>query len=250
MQLRPPHKLPLLSSAGKSDVGLRRRKNEDAFILRPEAGFFALADGMGGAAAGEVASRIFVETAAEVIMGNVAQSEKEAVAWVQRVFSSANDRIIDHVANHLHHKGMGCTAELVVAVDDHFVVGHLGDSRTYRFKNGNLKRLTEDHSLVQEQITKGLITPEEARQHPLRNVILRALGISPNPALDLVRGNLSVGDLFLICSDGLTDMLSDAVIQEILSSVGTLPQQVDRLIDMAKSAGGFDNITVVLFQVQ
>lgn len=240
---------PQIAAFGKSHPGLRRSNNEDAFIVRPELGFCLVADGMGGAAAGELASSIFAETTLEVFSGAAGQSEPETVELVQRAFRWANERILDHVKKNPHHQGMGCTAELVSFSSEGFVLGHLGDSRTYRFRNSQLKQLTQDHSLVQDQLNQGLITPAEARNHPMRNVILRALGVNESLSLDLVRGKTLPGDVFLLCSDGLTDMLEDTMIQEVLSFSTDLPQKVDKLIELANTAGGHDNITVVLSEV-
>jgi protein phosphatase len=240
---------PQTACVGKTDTGLRRSNNEDAFIVRPELGFCLVADGMGGAAGGEIASGIFAKTTSEVFSEANPQSEKETLHLVQRAFAWANDRILKHVKENPHHQGMGCTAELVAFSDESFILGHMGDSRTYRLRSGQLKQLTQDHSLVQDQIDKGLITPAEARNHPLRNVILRALGVNESLALDLLRGKTLPGDLFLLCSDGLTDMIDDTVIQEVLSSTMVLPQKVEKLIQSANSAGGYDNITVVLSEI-
>ncbi|MCP4627875.1 MAG: Stp1/IreP family PP2C-type Ser/Thr phosphatase [bacterium] len=241
--------MPKIEFFGKTDVGLKRTNNEDDFVISPELGFCLAADGMGGAAAGELASRFFAESATEVFSGADRRTERETLDLVQKAFSFANKRILDHVKESVHHKGMGCTAELVAFSDEGFVLGHIGDSRTYRLRNGQLKQLTQDHSLVQGQIDQGLITPEEARSHHLRNVILRAVGVSDNLALDLLKGKTFSGDLFLLCSDGLTDMVDDSLIGQVLSSATALPQKVDELIDSAKSAGGLDNITVVLSEV-
>jgi protein phosphatase len=157
--------------------------------------------------------------------------------------------MLSHVEKHPDHEGMGCTAELVGFFNEGFVLGHMGDSRTYRLRNGELKQLSKDHSLVQDQTDKGLITADEARNHPMRNVILRAVGIKQELALDLVSGKTLSGDLLLLCSDGLTDMVDDSVIQEVLSSMIELAQKADRLVELAKSGGGHDNITVVLSEV-
>ena len=238
-----------IASFGKSDAGLKRTNNEDAFMIRPDLGVCLVADGMGGAAAGEVASRIFAETTLEVFSQARYQSEQETLELVQMAFKWANERILDHVKENPHHKGMGCTAELVGFFNKGFVLGHMGDSRTYRFRNGQLTQLTQDHSLVQDQIDQGLITPAEARNHPLRNVILRAVGVKKIAALDLIRGKAFPGDLFLLCSDGLTDMVDDTLIRETLSSSIALPEKVENLVELAKSAGGYDNITVVLSEV-
>ena len=232
-------------SFGKSDVGLRRSNNEDALVLKPELGLWAVADGMGGAAAGEVASQIFSESAVEVFSRVEGRSEQECLALVQETFRLANTRIRD-LAKEKNHQGMGCTAELVVFCGPNYVLGHVGDSRTYRLRQGQMRQLTRDHSLVQDQIDQGLITQVEAKRHSLRNVILRAVGVEESLAVDLLRGKSMPGDLFLLCSDGLTSMVEDQAIQETLFLSLDLPQKVDQLIALAKSAGGHDNITVIL----
>ena len=242
-------RIPQTACFGKTDTGLRRSNNEDAFIVRPELGLCLVADGMGGAAAGELASNIFAKTTLEAFSKTRGQPEQETFELVQRAFAWTNERILNHVKENPHHQGMGCTAELVAFSDESFVLGHMGDSRTYRFRTGQLKQLTQDHSLVQNQVDQGLITPAEAKNHPMRNVILRALGVKESLALDVLRGKTLSGDLFLLCSDGLTDMVDDTLIEEVLSSTIVLPQKVEKLIELANSAGGYDNITVVLSEV-
>lgn len=236
--------------SGKSDTGLVRRNNEDTFEVRQEAGFCLVADGMGGAAAGELASHIFAESTLEVFLNYEDPSEQNAVENVKKAFRMANEKILAHVSRNPLHQGMGCTAELIVFSDRGFILGHMGDSRTYRVRNGLLKQLTKDHSLVQDQIDQGVITSEEARNHSLRNVILRAVGIEESLALDIIRGKTYPSDIFLLCSDGLTDMLEDDVIGHVLKSAGSLSQKTEKLIELAKSAGGKDNITVVLSEIQ
>ncbi len=236
-------------SFGKSDVGLRRSNNEDAFVLKPELGFAAVADGMGGPAAGEVASRIFIETAVDVFSASPPQPEQQASELIQKVFRFSNEKILFAAADNPQRRGMGCTAEVLAFHDQGYVAGHVGDSRTYIFRGKNLKQITQDHSIVQEQLDQGLITPAEARRHSLRHVILRAVGIKETLAVDLIRGKTLPGDIFLLCSDGLTDMVEDALIRKALIPHSDLNQKVDRLIELAKSAGGRDNITVVLCEV-
>jgi len=231
---------------GKTDIGLRRSNNEDVFITSSEQGFCLAADGMGGEAAGELASKIFADTAQEIFADNFNHSEKEVLYRVKQAFSFANDKILDHVTQNPNHEGMGCTAELLAFYEDGFALGHVGDSRTYRFRNGQLRQLTQDHTLVQQQIEEGLISSDNIKNHPLRNVILRAIGQERELALDLLRGNILSGDLFLLCSDGLTDMIQDNQIQEILHSDIEIHRKADNLIESAKAAGGKDNITVVL----
>lgn len=237
-------------SVARTDVGLVRKNNEDAYAIDDRAGYCALADGMGGAAAGEIASRIFVDTAREVFPGQEALPLDQCSAKIQKTFVLANQRMLDHVKSNPDHRGMGCTAELLVCADEGFVLGHMGDSRTYRLRDGVLKQLTRDHSLVQEQIEKGIITPQEARTSPHRNIILSALGTSESPALDIIKGKTFQGDLFLLCSDGLTDMIEDRQILSILISSEDLLRIADDLIAAAKQAGGRDNVTVVLSRIE
>jgi PPM family protein phosphatase len=240
---------PRILSFGKSDAGLKRSNNEDMLILRPEIGLFAVADGMGGAAAGEVASQIFAETVSRVFGEKKGLSGLETLDLVQEVFRQANEEILNHVKENSQHKGMGCTAELLAFDQDRYVLGHVGDSRTYLFRRGELKQLTLDHSLVQDQVDRGLITAEEARRHSFRSVILRAVGVNETLAVDLVRGRSLPGDLLLLCSDGLTDMVDDPSIHNVLSRPGNIALKAEELVELAKSAGGYDNITVVLCEV-
>ena len=206
---------------------------------------------MGGEAAGEVASRIFAETAEAIFVeaGTGDRSEKENYTLVQAAFEKANKNILEHVRKNPHHKGMGCTAELLALSHESYIIGHIGDSRTYRLRKEQLKQLTHDHSVAQEQVDRGLISPAEAREHPLRHIILKAIGINKRLEPDLIKGRIFPGDLFLLCSDGLTDLVDVSLIHRILSSTDALPQKLEKLIASAKSAGGYDNITVVLFEM-
>ena len=235
---------------GKTDRGLIRNNNEDTFVINKDINFCLVADGMGGAAAGEMASMIFAQTADEIFSNGIPATEQEAIDCVQTTFLEANERILAHVAQYPEHQGMGCTAETLAFTNSGFVIGHMGDSRTYRFRQGVLKQLTKDHSLVQDQIDQGLITNEQARTHSMRNVILRAVGVRPSPALDTLRGPIFQGDLFLLCSDGLTDMVDDVEIGRVLGQDGNVLTKSDCLIDLAKKAGGKDNITVVLAEIR
>lgn len=239
-----------LISAGATDVGLRRSNNEDAYVVMPEAGIFALADGMGGAAAGEVASAYFVETTRTVFASRDSASEETNYGLVQKAFRQANKRIFEHTAQHPDDEGMGCTGDLLAFYRDRYVIGHVGDSRVYLLRAGNLRQLTKDHSLVQFQVDRGILTPEEARNHPERNILLHALGTDPVVPFDMLQGSGLNRDIFLMCSDGLTDMVDDAEIQDMLVSADTIQQKVKRLIEAALSAGGWDNITVILCEVQ
>ena len=236
-------------SFGKSDRGLKRPNNEDAFFIKVELGFNVLADGMGGAAAGELASQIFTETALELLSRSPPESGDQSLQLLQKSYELANERILDHVKNQTEDQGMGCTAELLLLFNNKFALGHVGDSRTYLYRKGQLRQLTRDHSLVQDQVDQGLITFQEARTHRLRHVILRAVGTTDTLAVDCISGNTLPGDLFLLSSDGLTDMVEDATIQEVLALPIRIDEKVERLIDSAKAAGGHDNITVILSEV-
>jgi PPM family protein phosphatase len=234
---------------GMTDAGLVRANNEDIFVIDPEARYGLVADGMGGAAAGETASQLFAQTAVERFDAPGIMNEQVAVERVQQVFSLANDRILEHVARYPHHDGMGCTAELIAFTPNSYVVGHMGDSRTYRWRQNSLRQLTKDHSLVQSQIDQGLISESQARTHSMRNVILRAVGVKPDPALDILRGPIFSGDLFLLCSDGLTDLVDDTAIGDVLAHDDSIAQKSLKLIDLAKRAGGKDNVTVTIAKV-
>ncbi len=239
-----------ISFFGKTDTGNKRLENQDVFIVRPELNLCLVADGMGGEAGGELASSIFSETALEVFSGSGDWSEDEIFRMVQNTFHMANEKIRDHIHENPHHEGMGCTAELAVFSGEGVILGHIGDSRTYCLRDGRLRQLSHDHSLVQQQVNQKLISPDEARISPLRNVILRAVGIDENISVDLIKGRIFPGDLFLLCSDGLTDMIEDSSVREILALETSLSEKTEKLIEMAKSSGGKDNITVVLSEIR
>jgi len=235
-----------IESCGRTDVGLQRINNEDAFVSSPEPGLLALADGMGGAASGEVASGIFADTVRELLSGGPPPDEEEAGELVRRTFLVANQRIRELADREPGHKGMGCTGEIVVFTGEGYVVGHVGDSRVYLFRGGRLRQVTKDHSFVQEQVDRGVLTPEQARVHAYRHMLLQAVGIHDTLAVDLFSGKAYPGDLFLLCSDGLSDLVEDSRIEETLASDLSLEEKADRLVRDACGAGGNDNVTVVL----
>ena len=235
--------------AGKTDIGLKRKNNEDAFFISPDQLFCLAADGIGGAAAGAVASKIFAESTIETFSDISNRSGKEIRHRVQSAFRLANANILEHVNQNPDHQGMGSTAELLAFSDDGFIIGHIGDSRTYCLRNQQLEQLTRDHTIVQQQLEAGLISRERIKQHPLRNVIFRSLGQAGDIEIDMLEGNALSEDLFLLCSDGLTDMVPDEHIRDILCTDVEIEDKVENLIKAAKSAGGNDNITVVLAAV-
>lgn len=238
-----------LTLCGRSDTGLKRSNNEDAFLVDSHLRLCALADGMGGAAAGEVASQIFTRAVQDVFSRSAARNEGKTISLMQRAYEVANQEMLEHAAKSVQLRGMGCTAELLVFDDYKFSVAHIGDSRTYLFRNGELRQLTRDHSLVQEQVEQGLLTKAEARNHRLKNIILRAVGTSDTLTVDLIRGEVVPGDIFLLCSDGLTDMVDEESIRRFLALPMGVVEKAEQLINAAKLAGGLDNITVVVCEV-
>ncbi|SFH22255.1 protein phosphatase [Nitrosospira sp. Nsp14] len=239
-----------LNSTAATHVGLVRTNNEDAYLAMPDVGVFALSDGMGGAAAGEIASRCFTETVQAILANGAPVSAAEKCGQVEEVFIDSNRRILEHAANNPDDWGMGCTADLLAFADRRYIIGHVGDSRVYLLRRQCLSQLTRDHSLVQLQVDQGVLTPAEARTHPRKNIILRAVGTDASVFPDILEGEAFDDDIFLLCSDGLTDTVEDSLIQRILSSAAPLQQKADGLIETALAAGGSDNVTVVLCQVE
>ena len=235
-----------IESCGRTDVGICRSNNEDVFVSSSEPGLLALADGMGGASSGEVASGIFADTVRELLSGGPPPAEEDPGELVLRTFLLANRRIRELAAREPAHKGMGCTGEMVVFTDEGYVAGHVGDSRIYLFRAARLRQVTKDHSFVQEQVDQEMLTPGQARVHAYRHMLLRAVGIHDSLAVDLISGKAYQDDLFLLCSDGLSDMIGDSRIEETLASDLSLEEKADRLVRDACDAGGHDNVTVVL----
>ena len=230
--------------AERTDVGMQRQANEDNFIARSP--LFVVADGMGGAQAGEVAS----QTAVEVFKHGLPDGVPEAT--LQQMIGVANRNIHDqaHADSSLSGMGTTITAAFVNSEREEVVVGHVGDSRAYRLRNGILQRLTRDHSLVEEMRRRGQITEEQAEDHPQRSIITRALGPEPEVEVDIQAVPAEPGDIFLLCSDGLTTMLNDERIRELVNGATSLEAAVKTLVDEANRAGGRDNITVSIFQVE
>jgi PPM family protein phosphatase len=234
--------LGIVEQVGRTDVGRQRSANEDSLVLQPP--FFAVADGMGGARAGEVASAI----AAEAFEGASAAGEA-AEAQLARILREANRRIYDLAVTDESRRGMGTTLTAAKVHDTEVSLGHVGDSRAYRMRDGELEQITRDHSLVAELERSGQITPEAAEHHPQRSIITRALGPEPEVEVDTYTLSARDGDLFLLCSDGLTSMVSDDEVAAILRTAGSLDEAADALIKAANQSGGKDNITVVLFRL-
>jgi len=232
----------VVEEVGLTDVGRQRQSNEDSFFEAPP--LFAVADGMGGARAGEVASRMAVE-AFESSRDPDADPEAELVA----IARAANRQIYELAHSDEAYRGMGTTLTAVMVGGREVTVGHVGDSRLYRLRADELERLTKDHSLVAELVAKGRIRPEEAETHPQKSIITRALGVESDVEVDTLTCAASDGDVYLICSDGLTGMLSEDEVADVLRSRESLEGAARHLIAAANQAGGRDNITVVLFRV-
>jgi protein phosphatase len=235
--------LRVVEKAALSDVGRARQGNEDSFL--EQSPLFAVADGMGGARAGEVASRIAVET----LEGDMPDGSAGAEEQLAAVAKAANRRIYDLAQADASHAGMGTTFTAALVTGNELAVGHVGDSRLYRLRDGELERLTHDHSLVEEFVRQGKLTPEEAEVHPQRSIITRALGPEPDVQVDTFTYPGKAEDVYLACSDGLTGMISEGTVQAILAQRESLEDAAKKLIDAANEGGGRDNITVVLWRL-
>ena len=230
-----------ISWGARSDVGLVRGHNEDSFLLR--APLFMVSDGMGGHAAGEVASSIAVETVGEQAPGTADD------VLLGAAVESANMSVIEASEQGIGKPGMGCTATAVLIEGNRMAVAHVGDSRAYVLRQGTLVRITHDHSYVEELVDSGQITADEARTHPSRSIITRALGSDPDMYADHFSLEVNDGDRVILCSDGLSSMISDAEIESLAVSSATPQQAADNLVAAALTAGGSDNVTVVVVDV-
>jgi PPM family protein phosphatase len=243
----------------RSDVGCVRENNEDSFGTAPEMGLFVLSDGMGGLEAGEVASRLTVEA----ILAHCREAEAKPSLPImgERVegVSSASNRLASAIrlANEIVFRasqrgaglsGMGATVVAVRISDERMSVAHVGDSRIYRLRGGEFEQLTQDHSFVAEQVRHGKMTEEEANSSTMQNVLVRALGIDPTVEVDVAEELVMEGDAVLLCSDGLTRELSDAQIAAVLGECDEAQEAAGRLVELAKQAGGGDNVTVIVLR--
>ena len=226
-----------------TDTGRKRRRNEDAYVVEPP--LFAIADGMGGAQAGELASSLAA--------GAVREDEAAAGSGERRVaelIQEANRRVYERSSQDAAASGMGTTMTVAFVGDANVAFGHVGDSRAYLIRDGKLEQLTEDHSLVAELVRSGKLSPEEAETHPQRSVITRALGTDPDVDVDTFSIETAPGDLFMLCSDGLTSMVEDDVLlQTIEKNRDNLQTAAKALIRAANKGGGEDNITIVFFEI-
>lgn len=250
-----------LLASGATDVGRKRHLNEDVYLVDEEHGVYLVADGMGGHAAGEVASRLAAD---EILNAFNGRSELNRDSWpdhwdMQRsatanllvdAILAGHERVTSAVSRDQNLKGMGTTVVVAVhpAASRNLIICHVGDSRAYRWRHNRIEVLTQDHSWVHEQVAAGFLTEEAARSHPLKNVVTQALGGSADPKVDLLETEMMNGDIYLLCSDGLNSMLTDDEIGEILGQSAPIDVKTKRLIEAANERGGNDNVTVVLLE--
>lgn len=241
----------------RSDVGRMRQDNEDSFRVAPELGLFVLSDGMGGQSSGEVASRMASEAVVahfrEALMNPMLPLIGEPIAGISeaanRLSSAirlANRAVYKTAQQNAARRGMGATLVAIVLTEERASIAHVGDSRAYRFRNGELQLLTRDHSFIAEQVRQGLMGAEEAAHSSLQNVLLRAVGVDADVEVEVSDELFGDDDTLLLCSDGLTKELSDAQIAAVLASIDEPEASVDRLVKLANDAGGSDNITVIV----
>ncbi len=241
-----------VSVYGASDTGLVRQLNEDSFLIqgfedgKPH-GFCILADGMGGHNAGEVASAMATKIIAnELLASDLSGDENQIVSQIKASLDFANNEIYNTSVTNSENSGMGTTAVTFYLSQDRAYIANIGDSRAYLLDTNGITQLTVDHSVVQKLLESGSITPQEARNHPEKNIITHALGTEMREYYDIYEFTVEKGDRILLCSDGLTDMLEDFEIQEILKNQNATDEAVNTLISEANSHGGKDNITAIL----
>jgi serine/threonine protein phosphatase PrpC len=246
----------------RSDVGRKRKGNEDSLFLNPEHKLYVVADGMGGHAAGEVASRVAVDAINELV---TLTGSNDEITWpfgldeslslegnrLKSAILHANRRVLEATRESAEYEGMATTVAAVLVDGDTAHLAHVGDSRIYLWSDGEISQLTNDHSWVNEQIRSGVISAEQARSHPLRNVVTRALGGRSDLLVDVQHRRMRPGEVLLLCSDGLTTMIGDEDIARILDEAGgDVGQAATALVDEANERGGEDNITVVLLKFE
>ena len=247
--------------AGETNVGMKRDHNEDAFFLPEGERLCLVADGMGGHASGEVASKLAVDSMAEYFRET---AEEQELTWPYKMdrgfrhhtnrlvtaVKLANLRIHEEAQNNPNCKGMGTTLVGCYFLDDTLIMGHVGDSRIYRLREGLFDQLTEDHSLLNDYIKMKHLTPEEIAAFPHKNVIVRALGMKSTVQVDILTEQPRLGDIYLLCSDGLSGMLADTDIAELVASEDDMDKLCERLIQGANEHGGIDNITTVVARIE
>jgi len=239
-----------LSYAGLTDQGRIRQKNEDNFGVFPDQGLFFVTDGIGGMPAGDVASLIIVEVLPDLIKQRISHPEQlsshQIIVHLKQALIDLSNRLLHQSKNKAGYAGMGATLALVLVINNQCYIAHLGDSRVYLYSTNKLQQLTHDHSLVHHLLMANVISQEEALNHPGKNQLVRYIGMEGTPAPDVICIPRRSGERLLLCTDGLTNMLSDVEISQFLSASSTPEQICKELIAAANQAGGRDNITAVL----
>jgi protein phosphatase len=239
-------------AVGGTHVGRVRKGNEDAFLVDEERGVFLVADGMGGHVAGEIASDIAKRSVGGTLLEGVDRglaADDLAHSMVDS-FRVADLAIAEHVAANPETEGMGTTVTaIVICTDGTYRMGHIGDSRAYLLRDGQLAQISKDHTWVQREVDEGRLTPSAARKHPYSHILTRALGADPSDAPDLQAGQLEAGDLLLLCSDGLTGMVTDRNLERIMRTPGISEERIEEMIALANKRGGRDNITAVIVEI-
>ena len=242
-----------LKAHGKTDKGLVREENEDVFCIERDQGLLAVADGMGGYASGEVASKMAIDIVRDYLKNEenplLDEYSPKYSKPTNRMTSGirlANKAIYDTSKSQSQLNGMGTTIAAVLVSGNRLSIAHVGDSRVYLLRGGNIEQITDDHTVVSEQVEKGLMTKEEAAQSDIRHILTRALGIAPNVDVDMDELIVAQGDKLVLCSDGLSELVSDDEILSTVMSSRTLEVACDQLIGMANEKGGGDNITVIV----
>ncbi|MBC8090155.1 MAG: Stp1/IreP family PP2C-type Ser/Thr phosphatase [Phycisphaerae bacterium] len=240
-----------LSVAAATDVGRIRSGNEDSLYADadPERGLFIVADGMGGHAAGEIASEMAVQIVAREMVQTRILTGEEPLTAMSDALRSANRAIFERTIVEADKQGMGTTASCLMLGTGRYVIGHIGDSRIYLLRDGTFRQVTKDHSYVQEQVDAGFLTPEQARYHPYSNVITRCVGANAAVEADVLNGEIKPGDIWLVASDGLTGMVEDPQLRKIMETKSTPGAMVNSMINEANKRGGLDNITAIVVQV-
>lgn len=234
----------------KTDVGRIRGNNQDAYYISPKGDYplFIIADGMGGHKAGEIASKMAIEIISDNLknlLTKLTVEDKDVKDIIENSILQANDKIYKKSMENEKFSGMGTTVTLACAINEKIFIGHAGDSRAYLLRNGTLSQMTEDHSLVEELIRNGSISKEEAKHHPQRNIITRAVGTSQEIKADLVVESKRKDDILLLCTDGLTNMLDDDEIRDSLLINEDIQKACEELVKLSNDKGGFDNITIL-----
>jgi serine/threonine protein phosphatase PrpC len=252
-------------SCGITDIGRKRQRNEDSYLVNDKIGLYIVADGMGGHAGGEFASKIAVSTVEEIIRGEdrvksnvpnnsyldgeqAATAEGHEQDRLKDAINRAGNMIVRRAFEDPELKGMGTTSTVMFVSEDKAYIAHVGDSRAYCVRDREIIQITEDHSLVHEQLKSGLITEEEAKTHQLKNIITRSVGVQEEVEVDTIVWKIQPGDSYLLCSDGLSNMMNDNEMQDIINKFD-VEQGARELVDLANSRGGEDNITLILLKV-